>query len=107
MTLDPLGLHDTQVEGMLAPAADTAALYDAGRAGAGPSPAMDLSDRIPAGGYVSTALDLARFVTTSIEGQLLTPATRARMFRPQRTAAGDFLAVRRARGKASGGFFLP
>jgi serine beta-lactamase-like protein LACTB, mitochondrial len=53
------------------------------------APPVDLSDRLPAGGFLSTANDLARFGIALIDGTLLDRHTIDMMFRSQRTSAGD------------------
>ena len=53
------------------------------------APPIDLSDRLPAGGFLSTADDLARFGVALIDGTLVDKGTAATMFRSQRTAAGE------------------
>jgi serine beta-lactamase-like protein LACTB, mitochondrial len=51
------------------------------------SPPIDLSDRLPAGGFLSTADDLARFGVALTDGTLVGKETAAMMFRSQRTTA--------------------
>jgi CubicO group peptidase (beta-lactamase class C family) len=53
------------------------------------SPPIDLSDRLPAGGFLSTADDLARFGVALTDGTLVGKETAAKMFRSQRTTAGE------------------
>jgi CubicO group peptidase (beta-lactamase class C family) len=53
------------------------------------APSIDLSDRLPAGGFLSTADDLARFGVTLTDGTLVRKETAAMMFRSQRTTAGE------------------
>jgi serine beta-lactamase-like protein LACTB len=53
------------------------------------APPIDLSDRLPAGGFLSTADDLARFGVALTDGTLVGKETAAMMFRSQRTTAGD------------------
>jgi serine beta-lactamase-like protein LACTB, mitochondrial len=53
------------------------------------SPPIDLSDRLPAGGFLSTADDLARFGIALTEGTLVGGETAAMMLRSQRTTAGE------------------
>ncbi len=52
------------------------------------APPIDLSDRLPAGGFLSTADDLARFGVALTDGTLVGKETAAMMFRSQRTTAG-------------------
>ena len=53
------------------------------------APPIDLSDRLPAGGFLSTADDLARFGVALTDGTLVGKQTAAMMFRSQRTSAGE------------------
>jgi CubicO group peptidase (beta-lactamase class C family) len=53
------------------------------------APPIDLSDRLPAGGFLSTADDLARFGMALTNGTLVGKETAAMMFRSQRTTAGE------------------
>ncbi|MGD2070938.1 MAG: serine hydrolase domain-containing protein [Gemmatimonadota bacterium] len=49
----------------------------------------DTSHKLPAGGMLSTAVELARFGAGVVHGDFLAPATRAEMMTEQRTRAGD------------------
>ena len=49
---------------------------------------VDTSNKIPGGGLLSTAGDLIRFAGALERGDLVKPATRDRMFAPQRTRDG-------------------
>lgn len=53
------------------------------------APPIDLSDRLPAGGFLSTPDDLARFGVALTDGTLVRKETAALMFRSQRTTAGE------------------
>jgi CubicO group peptidase (beta-lactamase class C family) len=53
------------------------------------APPIDLSDRLPAGGFLSTADDLARFGVALTDGTLVGKETAAMMFRSQQTTAGE------------------
>ena len=53
------------------------------------APPIDLSDRLPAGGLLSPAEDLARFGIALTDGTLVGKETAAMMFRSQRTTAGE------------------
>lgn len=48
----------------------------------------DTSNKIPGGGFISTADDLVRFVIALDRGALVSRETRLRMFTPQRTSDG-------------------
>ena len=52
------------------------------------APETDLSDRLPAGGYLSTANDLARFGAALLKDGFLKSETRNLMFTSQRTTDG-------------------
>jgi serine beta-lactamase-like protein LACTB, mitochondrial len=74
---------------MSAPAATRATFYEVeDGGGVRVAPPIDLSDRLPAGGFLSTADDLARFGIALTRGALVSPRTEATMFRSQRTRAG-------------------
>jgi len=53
------------------------------------APPIDLSDRLPAGGFLSTADDLARFGVALTNRTLVGKETARMMFRSQRTTAGE------------------
>jgi serine beta-lactamase-like protein LACTB, mitochondrial len=52
------------------------------------APDVDLSDRLPAGGILSTAHDMAIFAIAMTDDRFLTPSKRLTMFSPQRTNDG-------------------
>jgi serine beta-lactamase-like protein LACTB, mitochondrial len=56
--------------------------------GAAAAPRVDLSDRFPSGGFLSTAEDLARFGIGITDRRFISPRTQALLFTPQKTAAG-------------------
>jgi CubicO group peptidase (beta-lactamase class C family) len=53
------------------------------------APPIDLSDRLPAGGFLSTADDLARFGVALADGRLVSRQTAGMMFTSQRTTTGE------------------
>jgi serine beta-lactamase-like protein LACTB len=88
-------------EAVLAPLGMTRTRLDDGRAGgaarfyevtstrrAVPAPPIDLSDRFPSGGFLSTAEDLARFGSGITHRAFLSARTQAALFTSQRTAGG-------------------
>jgi serine beta-lactamase-like protein LACTB len=52
------------------------------------APRVDLSNRYPSGGWLSTAEDLARLGRGLTSRRFLTPSARAALFAPQRTRSG-------------------
>jgi serine beta-lactamase-like protein LACTB, mitochondrial len=52
------------------------------------APPIDLSDRLPAGGLLSTAVNLARFGSSLLDGTIVTQAAARTMFTTQRTRNG-------------------
>jgi CubicO group peptidase (beta-lactamase class C family) len=89
LTTGPLGLDHTVVEGYAPSTSNFAQKYQLDSANAPvDAPPIDLSDRLPAGGFLSTARDVAAFGSAVIEGRLLTPAMRTAMLTPQSTSAG-------------------
>ncbi len=54
--------------------------------------AVDMSNKMPAGGYISTAGDLARFAAAAMNGDLVSESTLEMMLTPQVTTAGDTVA---------------
>ena len=57
--------------------------------GAVPAPPIDLSDRFPSGGFLSTAEDLARFGIGITSRAFLSARTQSVLFTSQKTAAGQ------------------
>ena len=49
---------------------------------------VDVTNKIPGGGWCSTAGDLARFAIALADDRLVTSASRERMWTPQKTAGG-------------------
>jgi serine beta-lactamase-like protein LACTB, mitochondrial len=84
LLFDPLHMSRTS----FASDAATAAFYDKGNAGSQPAPAVDLSDRLPAGAALTTARDLARLLIATSGGRFLSDASRATMFTSLKTSDG-------------------
>jgi CubicO group peptidase (beta-lactamase class C family) len=85
--LTPLGMRNTSVG--RAPAGGTR-FYEATGAGhAVPAPRIDLSDRYPSGGFLSTAEDLARFGIGITSDHFLDKRSQALLFTSQRPRAGQ------------------
>ena len=49
---------------------------------------VDMSNRLPAGGYIASAREMAAFAAAFVAGRLVTPATRDSMLRPARLRDG-------------------
>jgi CubicO group peptidase (beta-lactamase class C family) len=82
--------HMTQTTLATAPANVRTTFYEVtSNGGVRRAPAIDLSDRLPAGGFLSTADDLARFGIALIDGTLVDAATAKMMFSSQRTTTGE------------------
>lgn len=53
------------------------------------APMIDMSNRLPAGGYITTAVDLAKFAQAVFGNRLLKPETFQRMITPTRLPSGE------------------
>jgi serine beta-lactamase-like protein LACTB len=85
--LAPLRLRHTRLDD--GRAGGRARFYEVtSRRKAVPAPPIDLSDRFPSGGFLSTAEDLARFGSGITERAFLSARTQAVLFRSQMTAGG-------------------
>jgi serine beta-lactamase-like protein LACTB len=86
--LAPAAMRDTTLA--TAPRSVRSTFYELEDGGAvRVAPPIDLSDRLPAGGFLSTANDLARFGAALTGGDLVEPATADMMFTSERTTAGE------------------
>ena len=86
--LAPAAMRETTLA--TAPPSARATFYEAkDSGGVRAAPPIDRSDRLPAGGFLSTADDLARFGIALTDGTLVDRHTIDMMFRSQRTSAGD------------------
>ena len=83
--LDPLGMKDTGTDERVP---NVARFYTSSNGQIADAPRVDNSDRLPSGGFLSTASDLARFGAAHLSGDFLKPATRTMMFTSQKTAEG-------------------
>jgi len=52
---------------------------------------VDMSNKMPAGGFITTAPDLVAFASAAMDGTLIRKETFARMIEPQRTVSGEVL----------------
>lgn len=84
LVTDPLEMAGTTFAGDGA----TTTLYDNSKTGPVVAPAVDLSDRRPAGAAVTTAPDLARFLAAMSDVRFLSEASRIAIATPQQTQDG-------------------
>jgi serine beta-lactamase-like protein LACTB, mitochondrial len=83
----PADLNETTIA--TAPAGRRSSFYELTSSGkVRAAPAIDLSDRLPAGGLLSTARDLARFGCALVDGTLVPAASARVMLTSQTTLAG-------------------
>ena len=85
--LTPLGMSSTRVGG--APAGGTRFYEVTGARRAVVAPSIDLSDRYPSGGFLSTAEDLARLGIGVSDPTFLDAEARTLLFTSQRTRSGE------------------
>jgi serine beta-lactamase-like protein LACTB, mitochondrial len=85
----PLGLTHTMVEASLPAGQHPVGYYVKNEGMLAPAPVVDLSDRWPSGGFLSTASELARFGSGILRSSYLSDAMRATMFTPQKLADGS------------------
>jgi serine beta-lactamase-like protein LACTB len=91
--LSPLGLRQTALEPSGRLSERQAQSYSKDSAGYQLSPVVDLSDRWPSGGIVSTAEDLAKFGLGVFTSGYLPDSVRALFFTSQRTTSGSLTQV--------------
>lgn len=88
--LKPAGMSQTTVDDILRIIPNRARGYGKTRDGAVRNTALaDTSNKVPAGGLVSTAEDLARFYVAFHKGILVNARTREEMWTPQKTRDGQ------------------
>ena len=85
--LEPAAMRETTLA--TAPRAARATFYEINSGPPRIAPPIDLSDRLPAGGFLSTADDLARFGAALTDGTLVNKNTLAGMFPSQKTTNGE------------------
>jgi serine beta-lactamase-like protein LACTB, mitochondrial len=86
--LEPLRMSRTRLDAGR-PGGDRARFYEVTSSRTAVlAPRIDLSDRYPSGGFLSTAEDLARFGIGITERAFVSARTQALLFTPQKTASG-------------------
>ena len=87
---DPAGMEETQVDDFFAVIPHRTRWYHKDQAGVVRNAGvLDSSYKIPGGGLISSADDMARFEIAMMANKLLKPATRALMWTPQKAADGS------------------
>jgi serine beta-lactamase-like protein LACTB len=87
---EPAGMEETQVDNFFAVVPHRSRWYHKDKAGVVQNAGvLDSSYKIPGGGLVSSADDMARFAIAIMANQLLKPATREVMWTPQKVTDGS------------------
>jgi serine beta-lactamase-like protein LACTB len=87
---EPAGMEETQVDNFFAVVLHRSRWYHKDKAGVVQNAGvLDSSYKIPGGGLVSSADDMARFAIAIMANQLLKPATREVMWTPQKVTDGS------------------
>jgi len=84
----PSGMHATRDDDPAAIIEHRAAGYVLVDGALRNAPHVDMSNRMPAGGYITTVDDLARFEAALMDGMLVKPGTLQRMLKPSVLADG-------------------
>lgn len=87
---EPAGMHSTRDDDPFVIIRDRASGYrvSADSTKLENARAVDMSNKMPAGGFLSTAEDLVRFAAAFMNDELVTPWTRTTMLTPQHTRDG-------------------
>lgn len=89
---DPAGMRRTRDDDPDVRVPNRASGYVIGAGGAlQPSRAVNMTSKLPAGGYLTTAPDLARFAAALMAGRLVRPTTLEQMLTPARLANGEIV----------------
>jgi serine beta-lactamase-like protein LACTB, mitochondrial len=87
---DPAGMEETQADNFFAVVPHRSRWYHKDKSGVMQNAGvLDSSYKIPGGGLISSADDMARFEIAIMAGKLLKPATREMMWTPQKAADGS------------------
>ena len=85
---EPAGMVATRDDDPSAVVPDRAAKYTRSGGQLRNAPAVDMSNRLPAGGYLTTAVDMAKFAEALLANRLVTGETFRKMTVPARLADG-------------------
>jgi len=87
---DPAGMEETQADNFFAVVSHRSRWYHKDKSGVVQNAGvLDSSYKIPGGGLISSADDMARFEIALMAGKLLKPATREAMWTPEKAADGS------------------
>jgi serine beta-lactamase-like protein LACTB, mitochondrial len=89
LVFSPAGMTATRADDPAAIVPRRAAGYVRGEGGLRNAPHVDMSNRLPAGGFLTTAPDLASFAIAFLDCKLVSCATRDLMLTPQATGGGE------------------
>ena len=85
---DPAGMRMTRDDDPAAIIPDRAAKYTKTAGQLRNAPGVDMSNRLPAGGYLTTATELGKFAAALLAGKLVSSETFQRMITPSKLADG-------------------
>jgi serine beta-lactamase-like protein LACTB len=86
---EPAGMSATRDDDPAAIVPNRAAKYTRADGQVRNAPMIDMSNRLGAGGYVTTVVDLGKFVEALLAGRLVKPATLQRMMTPAKLKSGE------------------
>jgi serine beta-lactamase-like protein LACTB, mitochondrial len=86
---EPCGMSNTRDDDPAALIPNRAAHYTRGGGQLRNAPMIDMSNRLPAGGYVTTAIDLAKFAEAVLANRLVSQATFQKMITPNQLKSGE------------------
>jgi serine beta-lactamase-like protein LACTB, mitochondrial len=86
---EPAGMAATRDDDPAAIVPNRAAKYTLVAGQIRNAPAIDMSNKMGAGGYLTTIVDLARFLEAAMDGRLVKPATFQQMITPAKLSNGE------------------
>jgi serine beta-lactamase-like protein LACTB, mitochondrial len=88
---DPAGMSVTRDDDPAAIVPNRAAKYTRVDGQIRNAPMIDMSNRLGAGGYLTTVVDLGKFIESLLAGRLVKPATLQRMMTPAKLKSGEVI----------------